>query len=116
MDHLLFFNILPGPQTALYAAAKYCRLIIKIRGMIKTWRHLAKNKTYALINLFGLTLGLSVCIYIFLYVQHELSYDRYLPGYNEIVRIQPDVSSGEDHQEWATTEGFIAPALTAMYP
>jgi putative ABC transport system permease protein len=44
--------------------------------MKHTLRHLLKNKSYALINLSGLTLGLSVSIFIILYVQDELSYDK----------------------------------------
>src|SRR5688572_23519761 len=84
--------------------------------MKHSFRHLLKNKGYAFINLFGLSLGLTVCIFIFLYVQDELSYDRYLPGYDRIFRIQPTVATGERHQEWATSEGFLVSALTSMYP
>ena len=46
-----------------YAAVKIILYIVneKIhRPMKSAWRNLMKNKTYMLINLFGLTLGLSV--------------------------------------------------------
>jgi putative ABC transport system permease protein len=84
--------------------------------MGSAFRYLLKNKSYAFINLFGLTLGLTISIFIFLYVQDELSYDKYLPGYDEVVRIQPKATLGGVVQEWATSEGFLNPTLTSMYP
>ena len=39
--------------------------------MKSAWRNLMKNKTYTIINLFGLTLGLSVSIFILLFVRDE---------------------------------------------
>lgn len=41
------------------------------------YRNLVKNRVSALINIFGLTLGLTSCILIGLYIEHELSYDRF---------------------------------------
>lgn len=79
-------------------------------------RHLLKNKSYVIINLFGLTLGISVSIFILLYVLDELSYDRYLPGYDRVVRLQPSVSDLDGEQQWATSEGFLIPSISAMYP
>ena len=49
--------------------------------MKSAWRNLLKHKTYMLINLFGLTLGLSVSIFILLFVRDEFSYDKFLVGY-----------------------------------
>lgn len=83
---------------------------------IPTLRFLTKNKSHAMINLFGLTLGLSVSAFILLYVQDELSYDNYLPGYDRVIRIQPSVSMGDGEQQWATSEGFLVPTLVSMYP
>lgn len=84
--------------------------------MIHTFRHLIKNRNYAIINLFGLTLGLSVSIFIGMFVQDELSYDRYLSGYDQVIRIQPTVSTSDGEQQWATSEGFLVPSISPMYP
>ncbi|MEM1134297.1 MAG: ABC transporter permease [Bacteroidota bacterium] len=61
-------------------------------GMFKhyfkiTWRSLLKQKLYSFINIGGLSIGLTCFILIFLYVQHELSYDRFLSNSNQIYRI-----------------------------
>lgn len=69
-----------------------------------------------LINLFGLTLGLSVSIFILLFVRDEFNYDRFLAGYEQIMRIQFQVTSDNDQQEWATTEGFMMPLMVTHFP
>jgi putative ABC transport system permease protein len=51
-------------------------------------RALAKNKTYAFINIFGLALGLAACLLILLYVRYETSYDRWLPDSGRIYQVQ----------------------------
>ena len=39
------------------------------------FRALAKSKTYAFINIFGLAIGMAACLMILLYVRYEFSYD-----------------------------------------
>ena len=63
-------------------------------------RALTKSKTYASINIFGLALGLAACLLILLYVRHELSYDRWIPGADRIFQLQSNVESptGEERR------------------
>jgi putative ABC transport system permease protein len=61
-------------------------------------RALAKNKTYAFINIFGLALGLAACLLILLFVRYELSYDKALPGAGQAYQFQSyftDPDAGE---------------------
>jgi putative ABC transport system permease protein len=61
-------------------------------------RALAKNKTYAFINIFGLALGLAACLLILLFVRYELSYDKQLPGASQAYQFQSfftDPETGE---------------------
>jgi len=51
-------------------------------------RSLTKNKAYAVINLFGLALGLAACLLILLYVRYETSYDSWLPDSDRIYQVQ----------------------------
>ncbi|HWU95261.1 MAG TPA: ABC transporter permease, partial [Sphingomonas sp.] len=51
-------------------------------------RALAKNRTYAFINLFGLAIGLAACLLILLYVQYERSYDKWLPDGTRTYQFQ----------------------------
>lgn len=50
-------------------------------------RNTKKNPLYVFINIFGLAVGMAVSILILLFVQHELSYDRYHEKADRIVRI-----------------------------
>jgi putative ABC transport system permease protein len=51
------------------------------------WRNLKQNKSYTLINFIGLTLGMTCCILIALYVKSELSYDQFNKNINRIVAV-----------------------------
>lgn len=51
-------------------------------------RSLAKNRLYTLINIVGLAIGLAACLMILLFVRYELSYDRWLPGNENVYQLQ----------------------------
>src|SRR5205085_7136492 len=51
-------------------------------------RNLARNKTYAVINILGLAIGLAACFALFVYVRYETSYDRWLPDSERIFQVQ----------------------------
>jgi putative ABC transport system permease protein len=44
-----------------------------------SWRHLRKQPLFSSINIGGLTLSITACILITLYIKHELSFDQHLP-------------------------------------
>ncbi|MCW5911653.1 MAG: ABC transporter permease [Cyclobacteriaceae bacterium] len=61
-------------------------------GMYKSyfkigWRNLAGNKTLAFIKIFGLSIGLSACMLIFLYAKDEMSYDQFHENKTRLYRI-----------------------------
>jgi len=59
-----------------------------LKNYIKiAFRNLRKNPGYSFINIFGLALGMGICILILLYVQYELSYDKYHENSDRIVRV-----------------------------
>lgn len=51
-------------------------------------RALAKNRTYAVINILGLAIGMAACLLILLFVRYELSFDRWLPGVENAYQLQ----------------------------
>ncbi|MEO7046323.1 MAG: ABC transporter permease [Ferruginibacter sp.] len=68
-----------------------------LRNYFKTaWRNLRRNQTYSAINLFGLAIGLAVCMLIILFVEHESSYDTFHKGANRIFWIQGKMKMGDD--------------------
>ena len=51
------------------------------------WRSLWRNKAFSAINIFGLALGIATCLIILLYLQNELSYDRFNEKADRMVRV-----------------------------
>ena len=51
-------------------------------------RALAKSKTYSIINIAGLAIGMAACILILLYVRYENSYDKWLPDAENTYQFQ----------------------------
>ncbi|MGM9507628.1 ABC transporter permease [Larkinella sp. GY13] len=63
--------------------------ISMIRNYLKiTFRNLKRQKVSTGINIVGLAIGLATCILIMLYVQDELSYDRYNEKADRIFRVR----------------------------
>ncbi len=52
-----------------------------------TLRNIKRHKAYSLINIFGLAIGMALCILILVYVQDELSYDNFHEKGDRIYRI-----------------------------
>jgi len=49
-----------------------------LRNYFKTaWKNLTKNKVFSLINILGLTIGITVCMMIFLFIMNEFSVDNF---------------------------------------
>ena len=55
--------------------------------VLVTVRNLRKNSTYSLLNIIGLAVGMTAFILIGLYVQYELSFDRYHKNADRIYRV-----------------------------
>ncbi|BAU54396.1 ABC transporter permease [Mucilaginibacter gotjawali] len=55
--------------------------------LITAWRNISRNKLYTLINVLGLSLGVSACLIIYLITSFELNYDTFHPDKERIYRI-----------------------------
>src|SRR5580692_4022157 len=81
------------------------------------WRNALHDRFYALLNVLGLALGLSVVILIWLFVRDELSYNNFLPHYQDIYRVQLTIAeSGQRPVSWAATPDRMAGELKLDFP
>ena len=48
--------------------------------LITALRNIARHKLYSFINIAGLAVGLTCVIFIILFMRDELSYDKWIPG------------------------------------
>jgi predicted permease len=56
------------------------------------FRNLQRNKLYAALNIFGLAIGISACLVIYLMVSFELSFDTTIPEQERIYRVYSQFS------------------------
>ena len=81
------------------------------------FRNIFKRKGYSLLNIFGLTIGMSCCLLIFHYVSYERSYDDFVPDSKNVVRLRLDnYQKGKLAWRSATVYPAIAPHLKKDYP
>jgi putative ABC transport system permease protein len=52
------------------------------------WRNIVRNKAYSAINIAGLATGMAVALIIGLWVYYQVSYDRFLPGYQHVYTVR----------------------------
>jgi putative ABC transport system permease protein len=87
------------------------------RNYFKTaFRNLGKSKLYSAINIFGLTVGLAACLLIGVYINHELSYDKFNSNANRIVRATMEYSSAGTVNTVATTGTKVGPQFKRIFP
>src|SRR5436190_2039846 len=72
------------------------------------FRNLLHNKIYSFINIAGLSLGLACAMLIVLYVNDEVSYDRFHKNVSQIYRI--------DKQQTKEDGGFHYNSYTGYFP
>lgn len=89
-------------------------------GMLKNHlkvalRNVGRNKVFSFINISGLAIGMACCILILLWIQDELSFDRFHRYANRLGRVVAEVEySGQ--RPWAVTEAPLSQALNKEYP
>jgi putative ABC transport system permease protein len=85
-----------------------------IRNYLKiAIRNLVKHKFISFINLFGLTVGLTCCFLILVYILHELSYDKYNKNAENIYRVERTFLNPETGNK-SLELGSIAPPFAPL--
>ncbi|MHB1687435.1 MAG: ABC transporter permease [Ignavibacteriaceae bacterium] len=74
-------------------------------------RNIYKNKVYSFINIAGLAAGMAACIFIFLYVQNDLSFDKSNKNYDRIYRVGQEVNQNGKDVIWSLTPTGYANAF-----
>ena len=84
-------------------------LIVAVRNMIR-------HKVYAFINLMGLAVGMTCCTLLLLWVDDELSYDRFHENADDICRVIQHIDFAGRNATWAISQGPLGPSLKKDYP
>ncbi|MFC1732168.1 ABC transporter permease [candidate division KSB1 bacterium] len=81
-----------------------------------TVRNLVRHKLYSFLNIAGLAAGITCCLLIMMYIQDELSYDRFHENSGSICRLNITFSTAERTIRAATAPHVAGPMFTADYP
>lgn len=89
-----------------------------LSNMFKTaWRTSMRHKQFTLLNILGLSIGITTCLMIGLYVQDEMSYDNFHENKDRIYRINQSAIWGDDwEQQMPGTGPNVAIALRTDIP
>ena len=81
-----------------------------------TLRNMKKHKSFTVINISGLAVGLACCILLALFINSELSFDTYHKKSDRIFRVGNLMSFNNFSGRQANSNGVIAAALKDKYP
>lgn len=87
-----------------------------IKNYIKiAWRNLKADKTFSVINILGLSIGLAITILLFLFVTHERSFDTMYSNKENIYRALLH-TTGDRQETWPQVPAALAPSARKAVP
>jgi len=75
------------------------------------WRNIIRTIGYSILNVTGLAIGMAVALLIGLWVYEQYSFDKFLPEYQSVYRVQRNFNSNGDTLTFQTTSLKLADAL-----
>src|ERR1700743_1167379 len=80
------------------------------------WRNIIRSKGYSVLNILGLATGMAVTLLIGLWVYDQYSYDRFLPGYEQVYRVKSNYDADKGFDTEKNTPTNIADVLRTEFP
>jgi putative ABC transport system permease protein len=88
-----------------------------LKNLIKTAvRHIVKQFGYSILNILGLTLGITSALFLIIYVADEVSYDRYHEKADRIYRVSSTIKEPDDQFTWIFAQIPFGPQVVHDYP
>ena len=79
-------------------------------------RNFKKDTWYSLLNILGLTIGITFSLFLIFYIKDELSYDRFNKNADRIFRINSYIHEKDKNTDWALSQLPLGPTLKKDYP
>jgi len=87
------------------------------KNLLKTAvRHIRKHFGYSLLNILGLTLGISSALFLIIYISDEISYDRFHENADRIYRVSSKITETDDQFTWNVAQIPFGPQVVQDYP
>jgi putative ABC transport system permease protein len=88
-----------------------------IKNLITTAiRNILKDRIYSLINVLGLTVGITCSLFLVFFVMDELSFDRFHEKKEDLYRVVTRITEVDNQFTWAVAQIPFAPAVKKDYP
>jgi len=88
-----------------------------IKNLITTvFRHILKHPGYSILNILGLSLGITSALFLIIYVSDEVSYDRYHDKADRIYRVSSKITEPDDQFTWIFAQIPFGPQVAQDYP
>ena len=89
-----------------------------IKNYLKiAWRNLIRNKTFSIINVVGLSVGMTCCMLLLLYIRSELTYDKHHEHVDNLYMLSLKSVVGQSAgREFGTSPAPYGPTLKSEYP
>ena len=75
------------------------------------FRNILKQKVFSFINVLGLTIGITCCILLALFIHYEFSYEKHFKDYQNIYRVTSILES----DQWSSTIPCTAPPMVPTF-
>lgn len=79
-------------------------------------RHLFKHPGYSILNILGLTLGITSALFLIIYVSDEISYDKYHKNADRIYRVSSKLTEIDDQFTWIVAQIPFGPQAVMDFP
>lgn len=79
-------------------------------------RNLWRHRVFSFINITGLSVGITACFFIFMYVAFELSYDKFHTKADRIYRLVTDIKTPSETINTDITSWAFAPNIKTDFP
>ncbi len=82
-----------------------------LNNLTVAWRNFIRNKSFSVINILGLSIGITCSLVIFIFIRYELSFDQYHQKADQIYKVVQETKFAEETQYWNTTAYPLAEAM-----
>jgi putative ABC transport system permease protein len=79
-------------------------------------RNFKKDRWFSLLNILGLTIGITFSLFLIFYVRDELTFDRFNKNVARIYRINSYIQERDKNTDWTITQFPLAPTLKKDFP
>jgi putative ABC transport system permease protein len=79
-------------------------------------RQLMKNKTFSIINIFGLSVGVACCVLLTMFIQDEFTYEKHFKDHERVYRIYTSFIKDGTAEQFPNISPPIAPGLGELLP